>query len=185
MFIYAKAMLVAGSTVAFLAGAQLAPCPSDPVLVDLRTTGDIQRLSDAMNCSGPGEFNVAWHNSLQLDSRIEVSSRKHVTITGSSSTGIPTVTAAPHDDTTDNATSNDPGNISGIFLVSNGSTLTMNNMALDGGYSEDGGAVTVLGSSYLNVIDCIFTNNHASRNGGDTTHELKPTLQYNIYIYIY
>ena len=156
-------MLVAGLTIAIIAGAEVAPCPSDTVSVNLAATEDIQRLTDAMNCSGGGEYNVTWSNSLQLESRIKVSTGKHVTITGSSKT--PTVTAAPHH-THDNISIVDVGDISGIFLVSDNSTLTIHKMVLDGGYSEDGGAVAVISSSYLNVIDCVFTNNNAL-NGGD------------------
>lgn len=158
------AMLVAALATAFIAGAEeLVPCPSDTVSVNLTTAGDIQRLTDAMNCSGGGKFNVIWSNSVQLPSRIKVSTGKHVTITGSSNT--PTVRAAPHD-THENASIVGAGDTSGLFLVSDGSTLTINKLVLDGGYSEDGGAVTVLSSSYLNAIDCVFTNNNAS-NGGD------------------
>ncbi|CAM9993555.1 unnamed protein product, partial [Laminaria digitata] len=52
-----------------------------------------------------------------------------------------------------------------MFLVVDESTLTLNNITLDGGSSEYGGAVSVRSSSTLNVFGCTFTNNQASTGG--------------------
>eukprot|EP00904_Undaria_pinnatifida_P007520 jgi/Undpi1/3899/HiC_scaffold_16.g07267.m1 len=120
-----------------------------------------------MNCSGEGFFSATLYNSVQIQQRIEVSTRKTVNITGD---GFPTISAATLDNALDSAESSavtDVGNSTGIFLVSGGSTLTMKSLILDGGRSEDGGAVVVLSSSSMHVFDCTFKNNNATNTGGD------------------
>ena len=162
-------VVLAGWTSSFISGAELVACPSETVSMDLTTTADIQSLTDAMNCSGEGFFNATLYNSVQIQQRIEVSDQKTVTITGE---GLPTISAATLDDALDSAESSavtDVGNSIGIFLVSGGSTLTVNALVLEGGRSEDGGAVVVLSSSSMHVFDCTFKNNNAT-TGGDTLH---------------
>ncbi|CAM9817102.1 unnamed protein product, partial [Laminaria digitata] len=59
----------------------------------------------------------------------------------------------------------DAGNTTGLFSVSGGSTLRLQNLLLKGGSSEDGGGVDVRSSSSLYVVDCSFVNNSASAGG--------------------
>ena len=61
----------------------------------------------------------------------------------------------------------DAGSGTGIFSVSDGSTLRLNNLVLERGNAENGGAVGVRSSSSFFAFDCIFSNNNAS-NGGET-----------------
>ena len=156
-------VVLAGWTSSFISGAELVACPSETVSMDLTTTADIQSLTDAMNCSGEGFFNATLYNTVQIQQRIEVSNQKSVTITGS---GFPTLRAATLD-TDESSAVADVGNFTGIFLVSGGSTLTMNALVLEGGRSKDGGAVVVLSSSSVHAFDCTFENNNAT-TGGDT-----------------
>lgn len=121
--------------------------------MDVATTGDLQKFTDAINCTGPGVFSVTWYRSLLIEQTIEVSNQKNVTITGS---GLQTIRGASGEN-------NDVG--TGIFSVSSGSSLRLNHLVLEGGSSDHGGAVVVHSSSYLHVVDCIFTNNKASRGG--------------------
>ncbi|CAM9295694.1 unnamed protein product, partial [Laminaria digitata] len=62
----------------------------------------------------------------------------------------------------------DGGNSPGLFLVSNGSTLTLNDLVLEGGDAGIGGAISVADSSSLRVSNSYFTNNRASKAGGET-----------------
>eukprot|EP00904_Undaria_pinnatifida_P000881 jgi/Undpi1/10794/HiC_scaffold_29.g13242.m1 len=114
-----------------------------------------------MNCSGEGFFNATLYNTVQIQQRIEVSNQKSVTITGS---GFPTLRAATLG-TDESSAVADVGNFTGIFLVSGGSTLTMNALVLEGGRSKDGGAVVVLSSSSVHAFDCTFENNNATTGG--------------------
>ena len=71
-----------------------------------------------------------------------MSNQKRVHITGC---GFPTIRAEPRDNELLSAFP-DAGTTSGIFLVSNQSTLSINALVLEGGYAEDGGGVAVLAS---------------------------------------
>lgn len=150
-------------TISFISGEAIVACPSGTVSAALTATDGMQSLADAMNCSGQGVFNVVLNSSVQISRRIEVSSQKIVHITGS---GFPTIRAALRDDNERSVVA-DAGNTTGIFLVSNGSTLTLNDVVLEGGYAEDGGAIAVLSSSSLHAVGCTFTDNSAA-TGGDT-----------------
>ncbi|CAN0517252.1 unnamed protein product, partial [Laminaria digitata] len=59
----------------------------------------------------------------------------------------------------------DAGKITGIFSVSDGSTLNLNHLVLDGGNEEEGAAVAVRESSSLHLFSCVFVNNAASAGG--------------------
>lgn len=97
---------------------------------------------------------------------------KNVTITGY---GYPILRAGLVDVNKSNGSGTDAGGTSGMFLVSNGSTLTVKHIALDGGYSEGGGgAVAALSSSYLRVFGCVFSSNVASVGGETCT---RPSTQ--------
>lgn len=161
------ALLVAWWTSFVASTAQGAQCPSGTVALDVITTADVERLVSELSCTGYGNFNITWHNSLQIEHIIEVSNKKNITVIGS---GFPTIRGALGND-------NDAGGgfiketSDGIFSVSKGSTLRLDHLALQGGYSRSGGAIRVYSSSWLVVSGCSFTDNHASKHGGDS-----PTL---------
>ncbi|MEP5375857.1 MAG: hypothetical protein ABJQ14_08715, partial [Hyphomicrobiales bacterium] len=178
----ALAVLAFGLTTCFMSGAQSAPC--HPFVVDLNVTftADIQKLSDALACAGEGIFNIKWYSSLAIDEMIEVSDGKHVTVTGD----------ALGDDNAVGPTI-DAGSSTGIFSVSDRSTLRLNNMVLREGNAEKGGAVAVRSSSDLFVFGCTFTRNNASKGGEapplscDACSEcrVKPQTHYSGAILIY
>ena len=82
MVFYRMAMILAGVFTSLAHGAQQAPCPSHTVQVNLKSGGGVQSLTDAMNCTGAGVYNVTLHGRLQLKKRIEISAQKHITFTG-------------------------------------------------------------------------------------------------------
>ena len=51
-----------------------------------------------------------------------------------------------------------------IFIIESGVNVTITNLTLTNGTSDDGGAINSIGN--LKVNNCIFTNNYASNNGG-------------------
>lgn len=162
MIYHGMVMIMAGIVFSSVRGAQPAPCPSDTMAVGLTSNGGIQALTDALNCTGAGVFDVTLHGHLQLKKTIEVSDQKNVTVTG--------FVDNARDGTSDACIYADIGdeNATGLFSVSNGSTLNIHNLTLKGGFSEYGGAVSVTSSSYLYAFDCHFINNTASSAGGET-----------------
>lgn len=152
----------AGLFLHFGSGAEAAACSSDTVSMDVATTSDLQSLTDAMDCTGEGYYNVTWYGKIQIDLTIEVFGQKTVTVTGY---------GAAFDDIHDLGAAADAGGSARIFSVSNGSTLKLNHLALDGGDEDEGGAVAVRDHSYLHVLGCIFVNNSASA-GGETMYTI-------------
>ncbi|MEP5729812.1 MAG: hypothetical protein ABJL67_10645, partial [Sulfitobacter sp.] len=129
------AMIVAGIIFSLVRGLRAAPCPADAVAVDLPSNSGVYRLIDALNCTGPGVYNVSVHGRLEIERKINISEQKIVNITGSAdddfkSTSNPsgyTVVSAVH--------------TTGMFSVSNGSTLIITRLTLEGGSSVEGGTV--------------------------------------------
>lgn len=152
-------VIVAGSAVALVPGSRAAPCSSRTVTVNLTSSGGVGALTDALNCTGAGVYAVALHSRLQIGDTIEVSDQKYVSITGfpgtslTSTSGSRGIIAA--------------GDTTGMFSVSDRSTLAIQDLVLERGYSKHGGAITVTSSSSLYVHRCSFVNNRASTTGGE------------------
>lgn len=152
---------MAAMAISFVRGEQAGPCPSGTVALALTSTDGVKPLNDALKCSGSGDFNVTLLGPLQIEERIEISDQKNVTVTAA----VDNELGGTNDDSL--YVEIDAGHKTGIFSVSNGSTLNIIKLILVGGYSADGGAVAVTASSSLNVFDCFFTNNRASKAGGE------------------
>lgn len=163
------AMLAFGLITCFMSGADSAPCPSDTVELHINSTADVRKLADALSCVGDGVFNITWHGSLTINEIIEISNEKNIAITGA---GFASFHGEFGDDIVAGAVI-DARSDTGIFSVSNGCTLRLDDMVLVGGNSENGGAVTVISSSALILSGCTLTRNNAS-NGGET-----PPLEYH------
>lgn len=159
--------VVAGLLLLSISGAGSAGCPSGTVSLDVAAAFDLQSLTDAMDCTGEGYYNVSWHGNIDIDQTIEVFGEKTVSVTGY---GVST------DEMHDTRAVVGAGGTTGLFIVSDGSTLKLNHLVLDGGYGEEGGAVVVRDSSSLHVFSCIFVNNAASA-GGETLHEATRCFQ--------
>ena len=157
------AVLAFAATMCFMPGADSALCPPVTPAITITSKGDVQNLTDALACEGEGHFNITWYSSVTIEERIELFDRKNVTVTGASS---PLFVGGLGDYNVDGVVI-DAASGTGIFSVSDESTLRLNNLVLEGGNAENGGAVDVRSSSALFAFDCIFLNNNAS-NGGET-----------------
>lgn len=157
------AILAAGMIMPFMSAAEPARCPSNTVLVDVYSTADVQILTDELACTGEGFFNITWHQSLSVEKNIKVSGNKNVTITGTDFRS--SIRGAFADDNAGSVVNYGGG--TGIFSVSNGSSLRLNYLVLEGGRAENGGAVDVISNSSLYLFGCNFTDNRASI-GGET-----------------
>lgn len=147
-----------------VSGTASAPCPSSTVALNVTSTADVQNLTNALACTGEGAFDIKWKTSLTIAQAIEVSNNKDVTVTG---TNFPSIHGALSDENGgDASTDTGAGRGTGLFTVSNGSTLRLNRLVLEGGNAENGGAVELQSSSSLFVFDCTFANNNA-HNGGE------------------
>lgn len=153
--------IVVGLAVFFVSGAASTLCPSNIVAVNVTSTADAQNLTDALACTGAGNFDITWYPSVSIEQTIDVSNEKDVTVTG---IGLPIIRGALYDDIGDYTTS-DGGRGTGIFKVSNGSTLRLSHLVLEGGNEDNGGAIHLDLDSSLVVFNCAFTNNNASRGG--------------------
>lgn len=162
------AIIAAGMAFTLVGGGQAIECSSSTTSVTLTASGGLQNLTDAMDCTGPGVYNVTLHGRLQIEQAIEIVDQKHVHVTG------------VYDDSQEIAGDGyrypviDAGSSTGIFFVSNRSRLNIRFLTLAGGHSDDGGAVRVTSSSLLYVSDCDFTNNRASTTGGE--NDLGPKI---------
>lgn len=152
--ITAMTVIMTGLAISFMSGVNSASCSLSTVTVNVNSPADVQNLTDALACTGGGAFNISWNSSVAIAEKIEVSNSKDVTITGTGSTVV------------------SPASGAGIFSVSGGSTLRLNDLVLAGGSADQGGAVDLLSSSSLFVSDCDFTNNNASNGGEDALHEI-------------
>lgn len=114
-------------------------------------------------CRVSGVFNVTWYNSLNIYQRIEISDHKNLTVTG---IGFPTIRSALIDDEDIDIAIDMGSSTTGLFRVQNASSLILNQLRIEGGSSDHGGAVSAVSSSLLYVHHCEFTNNNAT-NGGE------------------
>lgn len=150
------AALVAILSLSFISPAASAPCPAGAVAMNVGSTADLQNMTNLINCTGKGSFDVIWTGTLPLLQTIELSDTKNLTITGSTYSTLLTGSLGA---------GIDAGNTTGLFAVSGGSTLRLQNLVLKGGSAEDGGGVDVRSSSTVNVVGCSFLNNSASIGG--------------------
>ena len=155
------AMAVYGLTIFFVSGAESALCSSRTVGINIASIADVQNLPSELACTGEGSFNITWSASLMIERRIEVTDGKNVTVTGA---GFARIRGTLSEDIEAGNMFED-GRGTGIFSVTNGSTLRLNNLVLEGGNAQGGGAVDVLSSSLLLVLGCTFTSNSASVGG--------------------
>lgn len=139
---------------ALILAAEAVQCDSGVMAMNVGNSIDLEDFVIAMKCNGTAVFNVTWSGKNQIIGRIEVSEMKSVTITGVALLDTPP--AAANDAQT------------GMFFVHGESTLNLCNLMLDGGTSTEGGAISVVETSVVNVFNCTFTNNVAT-NGGDTS----------------
>ena len=149
----------------YISGAETAPCSSDPVAVNVNSTSGVQGLINEINCTGEGFFDVTWYDSVQIEQAIVVPAQKSVTITGSNSPTASTGESEPNEP----VATIDGGNTTRLFRVSDGSILTLNNLVLNGGYSESNGGGVTVSSGSLNVFGCAFANNQALSFGGEVS----------------
>lgn len=156
LLLHFLAVMAGSQCLFFMAGAMSAPCSGDTVSMTVTTPAELQSMISLMNCTGKGTFDVVWTGTVPLLQAIEVSQMKKLTVTGSGR-GF----ADPSSDVMD------AGSTTGIFQVSNRSTLTLNGMVLDGGTSLQGAAIHARGYSFVRVNGCTFTNNNAT-DGGET-----------------
>lgn len=43
-----------------------APCSTDLIKMDVSNAAEAAELSDALLCSGPGQFNVTWYGAVEI-----------------------------------------------------------------------------------------------------------------------
>lgn len=128
-------------------------CPVGVTARNVSSTAEALELSDALNCSGRGQFEVDWSGNVLLPRTITISNGSSVKVTGLGPEAVI-----------------DGGGAVRLFEVDEGSTLEINRVSLVGGRSageipgEGGGAVQLLSLSRLAAVNCSFVGNTAHRD---------------------
>ncbi|CAM9630947.1 unnamed protein product, partial [Sphacelaria rigidula] len=143
---------------AFLGPSAVGPvsgtsCPEGLTDWNVSTTAEALELSDALQCSGPGQFEVHWSGEVLLTRTITISNESSVAVWGHGA-GEAVI---------------DGGGAVRLFEVDDGSTLQLSSLSLVGGWADeygDGGAVMVTNSSQLRASNCFFIGNNATDHGG-------------------
>ena len=113
------------------------------------TTAEAETLAEALQCDGLGVFTVSWNEDVLISRTIYVSNGSTLDVTGSSS------------ESTNGAVTGD-GTIL-LFKVDLGSTVLLTGLTLSGG----NGALSVVGESIVEVVDCIFKFNNKTSTYSD------------------
>ncbi|CAN0014564.1 unnamed protein product [Scytosiphon promiscuus] len=141
---------------------QAATCP---VALDARvvsTTEEASELSEALLCSGAGEFEVEWQGQVLLERPILISNGSYVKVAGANAEEAVI----------------DGGDAVVLFNVGGGSTLELDGLSLVRGvatytatYSYGGGGAVILRSDdcTLTASGCSFIGNNAIDTGGAIT----------------
>lgn len=142
-------------------------CATGVVVSSVASSVDAQNFADALSCTGGGVFEVTWTGSVAITEPFKVSGGSAVNITGASGFAPAFVLSDGSSGATAAAIVRGQGG-DGIFIVSDASTLTLNNLVLqEGNSSADGGAIYVPEASVISVTDCGFLNNSATGYGGE------------------
>lgn len=134
----------------------LTTCPVGVSARNVSTTAEALELSDALLCSGPGQFEVEWIGAVLLAETIVVSNGLSLKVSGRGEEAII-----------------DGGGGVRLFEVLIGSVLELDKVSLvrggpghDGSSLNYGGAVIVSGLSRLTATECFFKDNNATTYGG-------------------
>lgn len=119
------------------------------------STAQALELSNALLCSGPGQFEVGWSGNVVISRTLILSNGTSLKVAGAG-TGVI-----------------DGGGVTRLFEVEGGASLELNGMSLTGGLAsfgassvDHGGAVYLAQDSQLSAVDCLFFDNNADYYGG-------------------
>lgn len=114
---------------------------------------DASELADSLACSNGTQYSVDWHGKVGISRTLAVGNGCTLTITGKENAGI------------------DGGGAIRLFAVTDGATLQLQDISLEGGWASDGngGAISSIGpSNTVNLVSCTFKNNSAEKLGGES-----------------
>ena len=122
------------------------PCPTTIEEMVVANTSDAGKLAEALMCDGPGTFGVTWHGNVMLSRTLSVSNGSTLNVVGYSEST---------DDTDTSAAVISDGTVL-LFEIALGSTASLTGLTLSGG----NGALRVSEKSFVELIDCNFTDNN-------------------------
>lgn len=153
----------------------LPECPEGINKMSVMTAADADILTSSLECTGATSFVVTWVGSVIVKRSIVVSGGSSLTVTGSGWIN----SSAVEDQTGNTAGSSiegssiDGGGSVGIFIVSGGSTLALQDIVLQHGNSSRGGAISAkasnssTGQNAISITDCLFLRNNGTSSGGE------------------
>ncbi|CAM9616498.1 unnamed protein product, partial [Ectocarpus sp. 6 AP-2014] len=141
------------------------PCTAERSDWVVSTPAEALELSDALLCSGPGQFEVTWSGNVVLTRTIALSDGKSVKIAGAGAGEAVIASGEPHV----------------RLLALNGSTLELDGLSLVGAEAtmatvewdeiiENGAGLLVSGSSRLDVYNCSFVGLQTRAGGGSAIY---------------
>lgn len=158
-------------TVIFPSGARSADCSITTLRVNVTSAEEVLNLVDELNCTGAGNFDVYWSGSIVISQSFNLPNGGSLSITGASR-----ISALEDGSSVDEAFVDviDANDVTGMFVLTGGSTLSCNNLVLTRGRRDlaNGGAinadsVNVTMENIIGLSDCKFLDNHAFGRGGE------------------
>lgn len=142
-----------------VSGISGTPCTAERSDWVVSTSVEALELSDALLCSGPGQFEVTWSGNVVLTRTIALSDGKSVKITGAAA-GEAVITS---------------GEPPVRLFALNGSTLELDRLSLVGAEAamewderiENGAGLLVSDSSRVDVFNCSFVGLQTRDGGGE------------------
>lgn len=134
------------------------PCATELVSLTVASTEDADALSEALNCTGAGDFDVIWSGHVEISQTLEISDGTTLTVNGE--LGSPATIA-------DDGAAVDGGGMVQLFSVLNGAVLNLYDVSLVNGVGGHGAAVYAGGGSHVTIrgADSLILKNHGTHGG--------------------
>lgn len=138
-------------------------CPEEATTLLVASTDDALELTEALNCSGPGQFEVEWSGEVMLNATIDVPEGISLKVTGSSSSSSPILglfDEAVIDGGSDLLATPSVLGIQ-LFTVDENAILELDSVSLVRGWGY-GAAVSLGEGSRLVARNCSFTGHRSA-----------------------
>lgn len=138
----------------------LVPCDAELVSLTVSDTTEALELSDALNCTGAGEFHVIWTGHVEISQTFRLSDGATLSITS----GDSSITSVQADASSPSAVV-DGGGVVQLFSVLGGSKLNLNGVSLMNSIGNHGAAVHAERDSEITIFGGTIAENHGTSEG--------------------
>lgn len=157
---YARvALLISFLHGALTANASSGPCATELVSLTVASTEDADALSESLNCTGTGSFDVVWSGHVEISQTLAIGDGTTLTVTGESGSAT----------NTDDGAAVDGGGVVQLFSVLNGAVLNLYDVSLVNGLGGHAAAVYAGGGSSVTIRgEGSSVANNEGNHGGET-----------------